>query len=166
MKKIIAMILALALMVCMSTSALAAETGSRFDGGKIEKHTIELVAKPGVNTITASNDSGIMPMIWNQNTYTVKYGGKFYTAYFSVPDRYFAYEATVTAASGVTGNCTVNFMYDSTVGIAGITCTANGPMKKADWITIPSVGEKNYSFRMINGATGDVNVKITYYSWA
>ena len=168
MKKILSLILVFALTLCISTSALAAEPVNRLNGGKVEKHTIEFVAEPGVSTINANGDEGIMPIIWNQFSHKVPYNANYTTGVFSVPDRYFAFEVTGTDynGSGASGYFSVNFLYNTRNGLAGLTCTVNGPSKKADWITIPSVGEKNYSFEILNGATGDINVTITYYSWA
>lgn len=167
MKKILSLILAFALTLCISTSALAAEPVNRLNGGKVEKHTIELVAEPGVNTISL-DDEGIMPIIWNQFSHKVPYNGKYTTAVFSIPDRYFAFEVTGTDynGNGASGYFSVNLLYYVQAGLAGLTCTVNGPSKKADWITIPAVGEKKYAFEILNGATGDINVTITYYSWA
>lgn len=159
LKKIFALFLAIVLATSFSTVAFAAEDESGIPENAT-RHTIEVTVEPG-ETLDGTED-GIAPYIWGQENYTVS-GDKTYTRQFTVPDRYFAYEAVAT--SNGSGTCHVALMLPNcTTEVVGFLLTVNGSSDKMDWIDVTS--GNNYLFRIINYATDSITVTITYYSWA
>lgn len=154
-KKLFSLILAVAMCLSFSVTAFAAET----DQAVLEKHVVTLSVKPG-------DDAGIMPAMWDQNTYTVGVGITTYTPQFIIPDRYFAYEMSATGVSGapVSVPYSVALMYDVTGLVASQNGIANGVSTKYDWIDLGFTGG-SYLFRIINGGSEAINVTLTYYSW-
>ena len=125
-------------------------------------------SEPTKHTITIevpANEEVVMPYIWNNGSYSPVYSSAS-TASFVVPDNNFAFE---TSARDVNGNAcsaeyTVNLIKSSLgAAVAALTNTANGSLKKLDWIsTTPGL---SYHFKIVNNSSTTLAVYIEYYSW-
>lgn len=162
LKKIFALVLAVALATSFSTVAFAAEESGIPENAT--RHTIEVTVEPG-ETIDGSEE-GIAPYIWGQGTYSPPVNGATYTASFTVTERYFAYEAIATSSnSNESGTCSITLMLnDAETSIASMNIHINsGENLKNDWITLY---DSRYLFRLVNNTTSTISVTITYYSWS
>ncbi len=165
MKKIVALLMAVVTAItCLSMTAFAAETNSASTPATIEKHTIDIGLAPG-DSIQADGDSGIMPIMWNQEYHTLVPRSVTLTYHFTIPDRYFAFEYSATAANGSTVETFyVELMYDVSILIAGGGGNTNGQAHKIDWINIENNGY--HIFRITNQSYDtNITVHIVYYSW-
>ena len=155
-KKLVALLMALVLVMGFSTTAFAAETEENTIPEHATKHTIEMTVEPG---------ESVAPYIWGSNTFTPPVGGATYTAQFNIPDRYFAYECSAIGTNGntVPGNYCVALLESYEITIASLTKGVDGNTYKADWIT---VDPGNHLFQIINFTGSNITVSITYYSWA
>ena len=151
------MVLALALAFSFSTVAFAAEESGIPENAT--RHTIEVTVEPGENDIA--------PYIWGQGTYNPPVNGATYTASFTTPHRYMAYEIRGIKSDGSVTNSTyeVSLLYSLTMtSIASITESADGNTYKMDWITVEA--NDNYLFKIQNYTGTSIKVTITYYTWA
>lgn len=161
MKKFVATLMTIALFSSIfSLSAFAAE--SDVSASEPEWTTIEIILEPGdsINSI----ETGIMPLIWENPSYEVS--NITYTGQFDVPDRYFAYETSATAANGsaVSGTYSVDLLEGGSLGrLASTSNYANGSSTKNDWLDI---GSGRYLFKITNSTTTTLKVTLKYYSWS
>lgn len=163
LKKIFALVMALVLATSFSTVAFAAEESGIPENAT--RHTIEVTVEPG-ETLEGTEE-GIAPYIWNQGTYNPPANGATYTAQFTIPDRYFAYEmyATSTNGSNVNANYEISLLHAAAFSIiASSSKPINGTTYKLDWIDVNA--NQNYLFKISNYSSVPITVRITYYSWA
>lgn len=158
LKKIFAMVLALALAFSFSTVAFAAEESGIPENAT--RHTIEITVEPGENDIA--------PYIWGQGAYNPPVNGATYTPMMNIPQRYFAFEAIATTINGGTtsGTYSVIFVRNVSALIASLEGNVDGQMYKKDWITISDTSANDYHFKLINQTGVPIKVNLTYYSWA
>lgn len=166
-RKIVALFLAMILAIGnLSITAFASETGSENTiPENAERHTIEVTLEPGEN-LDGTNESGIAPYMWGQESHNVSTGYITYTERFYVPERYFAFEMSATDTSGnaVSRNYTVQLLLQQGLStIASITGTANGTVYKTDWIDLSA--NQYYLFAIHNSSGTALTITLTYYSW-
>ena len=164
-KKLIALFLAMVLATSFATTAMAAENDSGIPENAT-RHTIELTVAPD-GTIEGTDEDGVAPFMWGNGSYSPPANGVTYTAQFTIPDRYFAYELSAIGSNGATvsGTCSAYLLLsDAETSIAGLNVNIDGSTKKMDWIDV-TAGDKHL-FKIINGSSSSITVTITYYSWA
>ncbi len=164
LKKIFALVLAVALATSFSTVAFAAEESGIPENAT--RHTIEVTVEPG-ETIDGSEE-GIAPYIWGQGTYSPPVNGVTYTPTMNIPDRYFAYETSATTTDGSTceGSYVVALVRSVSAVVTSIEAFVDGQTHKNDWITIYNTNVSDYQFKIINRTGIPITVQLTYYSWA
>lgn len=159
--KLTALLLVAVTLLSIPMPAMAAETEYNIPAHAI-RNTVEFTIQPG-EELTA-NASSVMPRIWEQNVYNVPYGTTTYTPQFVIPHRYFAYEFSATSPSTVPSNFTVNLLYHG-IQVTGASTQINqSTPEKVDWIDV--YAGDSYYFQIINNATSEITVTLTYYSWA
>lgn len=160
-RKIIALLLVISLFPVLPASVFAEEADGNTIPEGATRHTIELTVEPG-ETLDPSDDSGVSPYIWNQGTYyPPTNGGVTHIPPFTIPDRYFAYEATVRGNGS--GSCAISLVLVSVnVSIANLQVDVNCH-EKLDWIDVNA--GSSYKFIITNNTTSTVTVELTYYSW-
>ena len=155
-KRILAIIMAMLFLVSTSTVAFAASSP------EVTAHTIAISVPP----TAASNSAGREPSgsrMWDSVSYYMEsYTSVLYGLYFTIPDRYFAYETYATGAPN--GSYSVNLLNTSGVPIASSSNFADGVTIKNDWISVNAGNQ--YRFRIYNNTGADITVYLTYYSWA
>ena len=164
-KKLIALFLAMVMAMSFAVTAMAAESDSGIPENATS-HTIELTVAPG-ETIIDGEDDGVAPFIWGSNSYNPPANGATYTAQFTIPDRYFAYEVSAIGSNGnaVNGICSVYLLLSNAqTSIAGLNVNINGTVGKMDWIDVDA--GTRHLFKIVNGSSSSITVNITYYSWA
>ena len=165
LKKLVALFLTFALIAGLSTTAMAAETETNIPENAT-RHTIEVTVSPD-GTIENDNENGVMPLIWNQENYTVS-GDKTYTLQFNVPERYFAYEMTATDTSGnaVSGTYKVALLFAAPFSTKAANVeNVDGVTYKVDKIDLGSTG-LTCLFCIFNNTDVPISVTLTYYSWS
>lgn len=155
MKKIVSLLVVLSLFMAMTVTASATEIPER------EEHKITYEF-PAPGSDEATDDDGVQPLIWGQETHEPMAKTR-YTTPFVIPDRYFAYEITATSGNP-SGKYAVALVESSdTSVVCNISTTANGTVKKIDWLDVyPGT---SYQFRISNMTGSTLKVTITYYSW-
>ena len=162
MKKLFAILLTLALMLSMSTTAFATENDTSANGipEYATKHTIELTLEPG------SEMNTVAPCVWGDPSMTLIDNYSAYTSAFYLSDRYFAFEMQgflENAPSGVYDVYAVALEHAGGGSIASSTGNADGSVYKHDWITIYTDG--NYRFLITNPTNYHLTVYLVYYSY-
>lgn len=156
-KKILAMLMAVVMLFCFNTTVFA---DSGIPAG-VEKHTITLEV-PAADS--SDGTPGIQPRMWDQQNPSIVASGSIETNPFDIPDRYFAYEMKATS-SDASASYTVSLYRTSIPAlISSMGGTANGITKKNDWISVTA--GKKYYFEILNNSSSQINVTVTYYSWA
>ena len=155
-KRFFAFLLTCAMVLTCSATAFASEADSpNASAPEAEAHTIEVTLAPAESI----DDTGIMPLIWGQETPAIINNASYTSPDFYVSDRYFAFEAS---AKGIDGKFTVSLINGSAVK-ASVGGNADGSVCKTDWITMTA---GNYHFRISNNTSSYLNFTVTYYSWA
>ena len=154
-KRILAIIMAMLFLVSTSTVAFAASLP------EVVAHTVAISVPPTLTSNSAERENPGTRM-WNSVSYYIEYYvSVLYSAYFTIPDPYFAYETYATGApSGYYG---VNLLGSGGQIIATTSNLANGTSVKNDWINVTA--GKQYRFKVINNTGSNITVYITYYSW-
>ncbi|MCI9454401.1 MAG: hypothetical protein HFG83_11350 [Dorea sp.] len=154
MKKSISLLLTIIVCFSMSISAFAADEDNFVIPKDIKETTITYQIDP--------NDvDGIQPFIWNtEERETNKQTA--YTPFFTIPDRYFAYEITATS-DNPSGQFSVALIDKNSVTIRSISGIADGSYRKSDWIDV-TAGQV-YQFKVTNQTNSYLKFTITYYSW-
>ena len=140
-KRLLTLVLALVLCFTLSTTSFAADTNNM---PEVKKETVTFSLDAGESTMA------VQPRIWGNNSYNVT--NATYTTYFTIPDRYFAYD------------CSVSLMYNSSSAHCVLGVAINGSTYKKDWIEVNA--GSSYLFRICNYSNTNISVTITYYSWA
>lgn len=160
-KRILSMLLALTLCLSLSTTAFASETSEIPEN--VTKTTVTYTVDAGESITT------VQPRMWSGNTYTLNSGTATYTAQFTIPDKYFAYEVYATDSNGnaLSSSTTAFYVYlmedDVETTIASLSGAANGTTYKKDWITVTA--GNSYLFKIYNNSSTSLSVTITCYSW-
>lgn len=158
LKKMLSFVLAIVLVFGANlTTAFAAEPGDTVT--EPVRHTIEVVVEPG-------EEAGIMPLMWDDDNIGVTRNTTVTTESFTVPERYMAFEATVTDSNGnaCNTNCTVS-IYSNSFVRAAISVNADGIMTKKDWVDLKSTNTSCY-FKIANASNTALRVYLVYYSWS
>lgn len=155
-KRILAIIMAMLFLVSTSTVAFAASSP------EVVAHTVAISVPPTLTRNSAERENPGTRM-WNSVSYYIEYYvSVLYSAYFTIPDPYFAYETYATGAPS--GYYTVELRKSSGALFASVTNKANGSSVKNDWITVNTGSQ--YRFKVYNDTGANITVYITYYSWA
>ena len=166
MKKFLAFLMALVMMMSLSSVAFAAESEESNLGPRLVRHTVDIdvPAEGSVDLCTSDSDNSPTPSrMWASNSYIgINNGETLYTLLFTIPDRYFAFETYATGA--LNGYYSVALVRNVTSEYATCSNMVNGGNLKVDWISV----DKNvqYQFRIYNYSGCTITVHLTYYSWA
>lgn len=158
LKKMLSFVLAIVLVFGANlTTAFAAEPGDTVT--EPVRHTIEVVVEPG-------EEAGIMPLMWDDDNIGVTRNTTVTTASFTVPERYMAFEATVTDSNGnaCSAECSIT-LYSNSSAKSGGSFSANGIMDKIDWIDLRATNTSCY-FKITNTSNTALRVHLVYYSWS
>lgn len=158
LKKMLSFVLAIVLVFGANlTTAFAAEPGDTVT--EPVRHTIEVVVEPG-------EEAGIMPLIWDEKYVGMPINSTATTASFTIPERYMAFEATVTDSNGNACNaeCSIT-LYCNSEPKAGGSFEANNKSEKIDNIDLRVTNSSCY-FKITNASNTALRVHIVYYSWS
>lgn len=140
MKRIIAILVALAMCITMTNTAFAAELDTPVREEDIdEMYDSKTIVIPAYSSVTTSS--------------------------FYIPDPYFAFESTGNTSTGGTttnGSYLVELKHGSGTH-ASQNLNIDGVNYKLDWI---SVYAGTYYFKITNYSNTAIRVVLTYYSWA
>ena len=140
MKRIIAILVALAMCITMTNTAFAAELDTPVQEEDIdEMYDSKTIVIPAYSSVTTSS--------------------------FYIPDPHFAFESTGNTSTGGTttnGSYLVELKHGSGTH-ASQNLNIDGYTYKLDWI---SVYAGTYYFKITNYSNTAIRVVLTYYSWA
>lgn len=164
-KTFIALTLALAMCLGLSTTAFAAETNDSGIPENATRHEIQITLAPEESLEGNIVNGGAQTYAWGNPSMNLIYHHTATTSSFYISERYFAYEMNAIPLSGVATNQT--YTIDLKVQNAGTKTSmyapANGVTYKKDWIDLDT--DTYYYFEVTNDTDYILVIDIIYYSW-